>query len=887
MIITRYPVDVDRSKSSDTIDIQSQSVGALAANTFPALDTFASTIFAVSGTKFLKAADAGTMAGGYTAKTKHVAFDAEVTTFTRSGNIVLRYANGQGLIMVWGHTAAGINGDLRISFVTGIDESVPLYNGVGNIAFDSYGEVIYESDLTTTHGVNRANFATDTFTFGVSGFDLYVKYNGVLLNTPALKGAAWRCMQAGKILFSARPAVPDPEGVAGFRDISINYPAKPPTRKSNFTGGVIDLTDYGIKALETTGSISAGSNSLTVASAAGFAVGDQIIVAVGGETALSSIYSNTAAAGRRGTIGVGGSWPPAARLYANEAALLAASPADESYGETGTGRVRVRSGGAWWAYETGFYYWNMICPHALVAKITAIAGNVLTLDKNAVATTANAQVCFDCLPCYKPLTDTVNGPRPSPEVYVPRTPENGAFYQSGQIASAFKTGLKFRGYTRDLTKLKTPKGAQAGCFYSSLANNVVVSDMWYYSNHDVHGYGTNDRGDSKIGFTIQGQNVVYATGCRMERVRVSETIGAACHSSQTTGFVMDNCLSELLVAPLQCYIGWSIQVANAERPVVSNCVANNNWLTKSFEPFSCADPVFRNCGGRNVMFASNSSDGTFFDEIYADIEPNCRSRNVAAPILDQNILEFNNNIGSSSGGSNGIPGTGGRIRNPRIVIHGYMDTNNWLSTAINVTGTPNVLIEGTYNPLVANDGLRKGLIQAPTPIASGLVPPEFGGVWARTGAKINSDAANVTVRNMRIVCTSVTPNGGGTAQTLPGSDDQISLYYAPTATISNIAAIGTGTGSVTFSDVGPWTDTGELQIGTERMQYTITNRGTRAVSITSRGFGGTTAVTHTNGATATGIDYPRVENNIVDVRNVISANAVQTGNITNAAYAAL
>jgi hypothetical protein len=879
-LVTRYPVDVDRSKSSDTIDIQSQSLGALAANTFPALDTFASTIFDDRGTRFIKPTS-----GPYTAKTKHNAFDQEVTTYTRQGTVTLRYANGKGLRLFWNTGPAVANGYLQIALVLGVNETQPLISSGNPQPQVSSGSapLIYESDLVTAHGVTTSNWHTDTLTFGVSGVDLYLKYNGALLNIPALKGAAHRCMQAGKIIFANNPDISD----AGFRNISIGYPAKSATCRSNLTGGVIDLADYGIKALETTGSISAGSNSLTVASAAGFAVGDQIIVAVGGETALSSIYSNTAAAGRRGTIGVGGSWPPSARLYANEAALLAASPADESYGETGTGRVRLRSGGAWAAYETGFYYWNMICPHALVAKITAIAGNVLTLDKNAVATTANAQVCFDCLPCYKPLTDEMPTGADFPDVYIPHSAANSAFYQSDRISTTFRTGVKVRGYTRDLTKLQTPKGARWEGFRCSQANDFVISDLWYVSNHDAHGYGTYNRQDAGGGFLVEGVVGNIATGCRMERLRASEVPTYCFNSRRTTGLVIDNCLSELLVAPQQTYLQWNFNVANSTAPTVSNCVSNNNWLTPSFEPFSCQDPVFRNCGGRNVMFSSNSCDGVLFDEIYADIEPNCRAMSVASPILDQNIVQFNNNIGNSSGGSNGVPGAGGTIRNPRIVIQGYMDTNNWLSQAINVSSTPNVLIEGTYNPLVANDGLRKGLIQAPTPIASGLVPPEFGGVWARNGARILSDAPNVTVRNMRVVCTSVTPNGGAVAQSPPGTNSHIQIGSTNSATISDIAALGTGTGSVTFSTLDYWLDTAEILVGSERMEYTVTNRPSRTVSITSRGFAGTTAVTHTNGATASFVNYPRAENCIADVLNVPGIAAIQTGNITNAAYAAL
>ena len=55
----------------------------------------------------------------------------------------------------------------------------------------------------------------------------------------------------------------------------------------------------GIREVITSGSINVGSNQLTVASAAGFNVGDWVIVEIG----------NEAGQGQRGTRGVGGTWP--------------------------------------------------------------------------------------------------------------------------------------------------------------------------------------------------------------------------------------------------------------------------------------------------------------------------------------------------------------------------------------------------------------------------------------------------------------------------------------------------------------------------------------------------------------------------------------------------
>ena len=67
---------------------------------------------------------------------------------------------------------------------------------------------------------------------------------------------------------------------------------------SDPTNNVLDMRDFGAKPLATTGTISAGSRDLRVSSSEGFAVGDQVIVATGGEAAI----------GPR-TIGVGGALP--------------------------------------------------------------------------------------------------------------------------------------------------------------------------------------------------------------------------------------------------------------------------------------------------------------------------------------------------------------------------------------------------------------------------------------------------------------------------------------------------------------------------------------------------------------------------------------------------
>jgi len=149
--------------------------------------------------------------------------------------------------------------------------------------------------LVTTFGVNPANAATDTFTFGRRGVDLVLEYNGVSLVDLAiargfsaeadklrfaLKQGAWRHMERTVAAFAPT------NGHTFLRNALIAYPAT--TLLGNYATRNFDLRDFGLKELNTTGSMTVGSNTLTVASAGtgrnAIAVGDTIIVEPGRTT---------------------------------------------------------------------------------------------------------------------------------------------------------------------------------------------------------------------------------------------------------------------------------------------------------------------------------------------------------------------------------------------------------------------------------------------------------------------------------------------------------------------------------------------------------------------------------------------------------------------------
>src|SRR4029077_12232866 len=112
---------------------------------------------------------------------------------------------------------------------------------------------------------------------------------------------------------------------------------------SNRASQYFDIRDFGAKSTVTTGTISAGSTSLTVADPAELAVGDHLIVQIGGETG----------AGARGTLGVGGAWPSLS--YADPTAMNADNSRPErTYAwDRASGLVYIYTSGAWVHREDG------------------------------------------------------------------------------------------------------------------------------------------------------------------------------------------------------------------------------------------------------------------------------------------------------------------------------------------------------------------------------------------------------------------------------------------------------------------------------------------------------------------------------------------------------
>src|SRR5690606_29883803 len=133
--------------------------------------------------------------------------------------------------------------------------------------------------------------------FGCEGFEIYLKINDV----EVLRIMDFHHVVSGKVGVK-------PSSTYGFRTCAVDFKTNV-TLFSDLDNDIYDLRDFGLKEVQTTGSISASSTTLAVASATNIAVGDYLLVEIDGESG----------AGARGTAGVGGTWP--ALSYADEATM--------------------------------------------------------------------------------------------------------------------------------------------------------------------------------------------------------------------------------------------------------------------------------------------------------------------------------------------------------------------------------------------------------------------------------------------------------------------------------------------------------------------------------------------------------------------------------------
>ena len=732
-----------------SIPVESLSTGAIAANAFPGFTSPSGTVFTssywgASGIKYLKTDDYKKYVAATTASVR----DVEVTSWGADVTMFLQLSNGRALYFTWNYEVPN-DGQLKIGIVTGLGEGREFrQNG-------TYYSLWSAKLSNVAPSYNLSDTTNDLFTFGASGFDVYLKYNGVEL----VRLKEYRHMEAGLVAVQANRE-------HGFRNIGVRY-LPPKTVFSIPEAGLIDLRDFGLRDIATTGSIEADSNILAIAEDKQFRVGDRIIVAVGGENG----------GGLRGTVGVGGSYPNLNYANASEMNADKGRPNFTYAWMRDTGDVKSSYGGKW--NQDGRYYLQKVVPKAMLARITAISsdGLNLTLDTSAYAAAIDAHVYLDNISYFAICGEAAVGPAAPDNIKI-KLPA-GRFAVSGYVSIKGKTGWQVFGQGKTETEVFSPKGCRSATIEAFQSDYTVVRDLHLRGNACNHGYGLDWMGDTVSSFPY-GIHFNLSQHCVAQDCRVTDafmkSVGAA---------YAHNCWARrvevVCTEGLQNYVQWLIQWSDSSLGGAEDCSIDSPYLTAGLEMFRSSGVIFRRINTRNATFSSNSSGGNFlFEDCAIAIEANSQ---MSEPSFSHHnpIININSNIRPP----NKDIALGGRIVRQTIAVEGYINSNhdNLIYCVINAENS-NITLEGTY----PNTENPKGFFSGPD-WHRGADP--FAGIFVRSAGN------NITVHGMRFKgktdYDADAPYGHGPVHTEGGSCHVISCVMDRPATGKYVTEIGTQT----------------------------------------------------------------------------------------------
>jgi hypothetical protein len=712
----------------DVALISGQATGPKSADLFSGFTSPASTVTLKSGTKFLTRTDG---LDKLLLSSSYSCLDSEISTWMQKGIAFLRMSNGRGIFF-----SANVSDhhDLRVGIVTGLDET-GLFEGNGTL----YNAQII--DLSKVPGWTVSYKAGDLYTFGCAGLDIYVKYRGVEI----LRYKEWRHVVAGRAAIWQQGQ--------GIPDTTIRYvPAT--LLGSNRALQYFDIRDFGAKTTMTKGTISGRSNFLAIEDPAGLAIGDHVVVEIGGESG----------AGARGTLGVGGAWPSLS--YVNSAAMNAdTGQPDRTYAwDRSSGLVYIYTSGSWSHRDDGGgpfnqgYYTAKALPKALLAKIMAIAGNVVTLDTAATVTATGATVYVDCANCFNVLTDSLADNLPATPNVTIGIPA-GSFAIGKELGGTARPGITISGRGKGVSTLFSPKGTICVSLVIDRSAKPAIRDLTMIGNH---GTGANPDGFQLV--YHMGVNDFYTawpTTCGMTactngtftNVAVQNVLSYAVSHTNSIDCWAYNCDLKMS-ASLKQYTQWFFEAANAVRGGFVDCSATGPSLMKCFETFNGDSVQFISCGGQNVLASANSSGGYLFEGFYSTITTGSYD-NIGAGFFHEPVL----NVNANAYPTDGLLSKGGTIKNPRIIQTGFTEPiNKETIPAIQIQpACVNVTVSGQYpngsSPFSSELG---GYFQSPD---YAVVSPQK--VFASVGAiAVHSDAANTTIIGIRSVGSARRGHGG-------------------------------------------------------------------------------------------------------------------------------
>ena len=659
--------------SSFNIPVASLVLGAYGVNNWSGITTPATTVFSSSywGTtsNYIQATTTSQTLATSTTSSQ----DQHITSYCRNGFWTLRL-DGSGNCYVFQINEETNNFTLK--YLLGYTGGDPSNSANYTTAYTLAGGTL----TTVIPGLNLANTTGSQYTIGVSGFSIYLAWNG----TTYWSYVDWRHCVLGQM--SLWPNIG-----YGFRDISMVTDANA-ALYSVPSLNVFDVRDFGLKTLTAVGSMPAASNQLTLASNPGFAIGDAIIVEIGGESG----------AGQRGTLGVGGAWPNL--VYPNYATLSATTPGNGSFAYTQDTLTVYYYYNGWAPALTAIataYYQNVIAPKSLHTTIAGVSGNTLTLADSSIVATTSANVYFDNTALFNQYFGAVVGGAPSAfTVLYPA----GTFAFSDSIQTP-NNGTLVAGQGEALTTLKSPMGTPSLAIVLNGITLGGLASLTAAGNFRFQGFGLNSWSTSSAGASA-GVLMQLCTSCLVSDVDYIDTASQAFAAQYSTDCWVVRC-SATFNDGQQNYEQWAFQWVNSLRGGTIDCVLTSPILIAGFNTFASYGTAFIRSVSQNGVFASNSSGGFLFEQPSITITPNSQYSVTSFSASDP-IFNINSNIWNSGGQQYNMD-NGGVIHNPYVSqLSAINDSGNFLQV-FNINNlNPNIDILADYYSLDGNTTL--GLI---------------------------------------------------------------------------------------------------------------------------------------------------------------------------------
>jgi hypothetical protein len=617
--------------------------------------------------------------------------DMEVDVYARDGYVVLRHTpEGRGIFFRTNLEVPG--GELTIGIIEGDVDGTYL----GSKAYLSWFGSATTLVSARIPGYRRVHTDGDLFTFGVEGFDVYVKFN----HTEFLRFKEYRHMQPGRMSLKANAGY-------GTRRTVLRH-LTPKALLSKYERGVLDLRDFGLSSRRATGTIRAGSAQFVIDTppSTPFAVGDSVIVEIGGE----------AGRGQRGSVGVGGTWPR--KRYPTSAVMLAdLSNVEGTFAWVETdGSVWRWEGQLWHEFSTSqpnrryrHYYLARAIPLALQATISHISGNgtILTLDKAAHADSTGATLYLDNAPV---LNRVLRDPRYDGEANWPRvlapsdftaiTPADlqlnipaGEYAIGNALSLRSHPGWKVVGAGSGRTKIFSPRGTRSATLHVSSSPGVRISDLHLQGNARDHGYGLAVTETDAPQGTTYPSGIVFGPGSDngiASDLVVSDVFQVAVGTSYAAE-VWARRVQSVMTDGLRDYVQWMFQWADSRGGGCVECSVESPTILGGFETFKSVGTTFRDCSGVNAVAAANGAGGFLFENLTLRIRAGANNGNTWFSVHNP-MVNINTNIGLKN------VDLGGTLRNVTMIQEGYVDTlggkHDTLKGIVVNNRNPNITILG-------------------------------------------------------------------------------------------------------------------------------------------------------------------------------------------------